>query len=104
MAPPTIVTIEHHSTKEEVKRKLRERFGEIRAQVAPYVSAFEEEWSADGVSVRVVALAQPITSRIDVDDRLVRIEVGLPGLLGVFSRLIADRVQKQGAQLLLGKD
>ena len=103
MAAPTVITIEHHSTKEEVKRKLRARFGEVRAQVAPYVSAFEEEWSEEGVAVRVVVLAQPISSRIDVEDKIVRVEVALPGLLGLFSRLIADQVQRRGS-LLLGKD
>jgi hypothetical protein len=103
MAPPTVVTIEHHATRDEVMAKLRARFGEIRGQVAPYVSSFEEEWTEDGVSVRVVALAQPISSRISVDDRIVRIEVALPGLLGVFSRLVADRLQRQGTKLLLDK-
>ena len=48
----------------------------------------------------LVALAQPITSSIDVDERVVRIEVRLPGLLGIFSGLIASRV-KRGATLLI---
>ena len=48
----------------------------------------------------MVALAHPITSSIEVDDRLVRIEVQLPGLLGIIGGLIASRV-KHGATLLI---
>jgi hypothetical protein len=100
MHKPVVVTIEHCSTKEEVLRKLKSRFGDIRAQVAPYVSSVKEEWTEGGVEVRVVALAQPITSRIEVDDQVVRIEVRLPELLGVFGGLIVSRIRR-GATLLL---
>jgi hypothetical protein len=35
-----------------------------------------------------------------VDEQSVRIEVALPGLLGVFGRFIATRIQNQGKLLL----
>jgi hypothetical protein len=92
--------VEHHSTKEEVLRKLKGRFAEIRTQIAPYVSSVREEWTESGVTVRVVALAQSITNEIEVDDQLVRIEVRLPGLLGIFGGLIARRL-RSGAALFL---
>jgi len=83
-----------------VLRKLRSRFPEIRTQIAPFVSSVAEEWTESGVTVRVVALAQPVTNYIEVDDRVVRIEVRLPGLLGIFGGLIARRV-RNGATLFL---
>jgi hypothetical protein len=46
-------------------------------------------WSESGVEVRVVALAHPVESHIEVGEQVVRIEVRLPGLLGVFGGLIA---------------
>ena len=100
MHKPIVITVEHHATKQEVLRKLKSRFDEIRAQIAPYVSSVTEDWTDRGVEVRVVALAHPITSSIKVDERLIRIEVRLPGLLGIFGGLIASRV-KRGATLLL---
>ena len=60
MTKPIVVSIEHHSTKDEVKRKLRDSFWEIRAQIAPYVSSVDEQWTEDGVDVR--------GSRIGADD------------------------------------
>ena len=100
MHTPIVVTVEHHATKQEVLRKLKSGFGDIRAQITPYVSSVTQDWTDSGVEVRVVALAQPITSSIEVDERLVRIEVRLPGLLGIFGGLIASRV-KRGATLLV---
>ena len=100
MHKPVVITVEHHATKEEVLRKLKSSFGDIRAQIAPYVSSVSDHWTDSGVEIRVVALAHPITSSIEVDDRFVRIEVRLPGLLGIFGGLIASRV-KRGATLLI---
>src|SRR5579864_6131764 len=95
-----VITVGHHATKQEILRKLKSSFGDIRAQIAPYVSSVTEDWTDSGVEVRVVALAHPITSSIEVDERFVRIEIQLPGLLGIFGGLIASRV-KRGARLLL---
>jgi putative polyhydroxyalkanoic acid system protein len=100
MHKPIVITVEHHATKQEVLRKLKSRFSDIRAQIAPYVSSVTEDWTDSGVEVRVVALAHAITSSIEVDERLIRIEVRLPGLLGIFGGLIASRV-KRGATMLL---
>jgi Putative polyhydroxyalkanoic acid system protein (PHA_gran_rgn) len=100
MHNPIVITVEHHATKQEVLRKLKSSFGDIRAQIAPYVSSVTEDWGDNGVEVRVVALAHPITSSIEVDERCVRIEVRLPGLLGIFGGLIASRVER-GATLLI---
>ena len=100
MQKPLVITVEHHATKQEVLRKLKNGFGDICAQIAPYVSSVAEDWTDSGVEVRVVALAHTITSSIQVDERLVRIEVRLPGLLGIFGGLIASRV-KRGATLLI---
>jgi Putative polyhydroxyalkanoic acid system protein (PHA_gran_rgn) len=100
MHKPIVITVEHHATKQEVVRKLKSSFGDIRTQIAPYVSSVTEDWRDNGVEVRLVALAHPITSSIEVDERLVRIEVRLPGVLGIFGGLIASRV-KCGASLLI---
>jgi hypothetical protein len=100
MQRPVVVIVEHHSTREEVLRKLRASFGDIRAEIAPFVSSVAEEWTESGVKVRVVALAQPIASAIEVDDQVLRIEVTLPALLGLFAGVIASRVRR-GATLLL---
>ena len=100
MAKPVVVTIEHGSSKEAVKEKLGASMAEIRGRLGPFVGAIEQEWAGDALHFRLAALGQPVTGRIDVDERVVRIEVVLPGLLGYLGDKIAGRVQREGALLL----
>ena len=100
MDKPVIVTIEHHSTREEILGRLRSRFGDIRAQIAPYVSSLDEEWNESGVSARAVALGQAFESRIDVEEHVVRVEVRLPALLGMFGGLIGNVIRRKAPKLL----
>lgn len=100
MSRPIAVAIEHHSSQEEVTRRLRENFGLIRNQIAPYVSSVEEQWSESGVELRVAAMLQTVTGRIAVDDRYVHIKIILPALFGLFSEYIASRLRQDGAMLL----
>jgi hypothetical protein len=45
-------------------------------------------------------MRQSITGRIDVEDRLVRVELGLPLLLHLLSKQITSRIRSDGALLL----
>ena len=100
MAKPVVVTIEHGSSKSAVKEKLRARLDQIPGQLGPLVGSIEQEWAGDVLHFRLAALGQPVTGRIDVDERMVRVEVLLPGLLGYLGDKIASRVQREGALLL----
>jgi hypothetical protein len=98
-----VVTIEHGSSKDAVKAKLGGSLDEIRGRLGPFVGVVEQEWVGDTLQFRLTALGQPVTGGIDVDDRVVRIEVVLPGLLGYLGDKIAGRVQREGALLLDNK-
>jgi putative polyhydroxyalkanoic acid system protein len=100
MSKPIVVIIEHQSTKVEVKDKLRNSTGQIRSQLAPFVSSIEERWNGDVLEFRMAAGGQAVTGSIDVDDTQVRVELILPGLLGVLAQIIASRIQQQGMLLL----
>ncbi len=104
MAKPVVVTIEHGSSKDAVKAKLGASLDEIRGRLGPLVGAVEQEWMGDALHFRLAALGQPATGRIDVDARVVRIEVVLPRLLGYLGERIAGQVQREGALLLDNKN
>lgn len=73
-----MVTIEHGSNKDAVKAKLDASLGDIRARLEPLVGSLEQQWAGDALTFRLAALGQVVTGRIDIDDRVVRIEVPLP--------------------------
>ena len=103
MAKPVVVTIEHGSSKDAMKAKLEASLGEIRARLGPLVGSIEQQWAGDALTFRLAVLGHAVTGRIDVDDRMVRIEVLLPGLLGYLGDRIAGRVQREGTALLDSK-
>ncbi len=100
MAKPVVVTIEHRSTRAAVKARLDESLGQIRGQLAPFIQVVDEQWNGDELQFRLAGLGQTIAGTIGIDDRLVRIEVLLPGLLGAFGGALARRIERQGTLLL----
>lgn len=100
MTKPVVVTIEHRSTKPAVKARIEESLGHIRGQLAPFVQVVDEQWTGDALQFRLATLGQTIAGSIAIDDRLVRVEVMLPGLLGAFGRGLAQRIERQGTLLL----
>jgi Putative polyhydroxyalkanoic acid system protein (PHA_gran_rgn) len=99
---PLVVTISHHLGREEAKRRLENGLGYIRDQLAGFVSAGEFGWIGHRLDFNLTAMKQSIRGRIDVEDRLVRVELDLPLLLRLLSKPIIDRIRK-GGRLLLDK-
>jgi hypothetical protein len=100
MPQPVIVTIEHHSSPAAIKERLNQGLAQIHEQIAPYVGMIEEHWDDDRMTFRTTAMGQAVHGHIDVDDRLVRVEVWLPGILGIIAGAIATRIQRDGERLL----
>ena len=102
MANPLVITIEHGTTKAAAKERLEQSLGRIRAEIAPYVGTIEQHWREDAVDFRVAALGQIITGSIEVEERVLRVVVRLPGLLGFLGGMIAPRIRERGLKLLAG--
>lgn len=101
MGSPVTVTIPHRLGRAEARNRLAASVDQLRDQLAA-VSAtnFHQAWAGDRLTFQAQALGQTITGAIDVNDADIRIEVELPGLLGMFGKKIAGRLQRQGPLLL----
>jgi hypothetical protein len=97
---PITVTISHSLGRDEAKRRLDNGLGHIRQQPAAFVSAVDYGWTGYRLDFGMVAMWQSITGRIEVEDRLVRVELELPLLLRLLSRQIIGRIRSDGALLL----
>ena len=97
---PIIVTISHALGREEAKRRLDNGLGYIREQLSAFVSSVDYGWTAYRLDFGLTAMRQSITGRIEVEDRLVRIELELPLLLHLLPRQIFGRIRSDGAMLL----
>jgi putative polyhydroxyalkanoate system protein len=101
MSRPVTVTVPHQLGKAEARNRVASSVGQLRDQFAALsVSNFQQAWSGDRMNFQAQALGQTITGGIDVNDADIRIEVALPGLLGMFSSKIAGSLRRQGTLLL----
>ena len=100
MPEPIIATISHALGRDEAKRRLDNGLGYIREQLAAFVSSTHYSWTGYRLDFALTAMQQGIIGRIDVEDRLVRVELGLPLLLHMLSKQIIDQIQIKGPLLL----
>ena len=102
MTKPLIVDLPHNLGAEEAKRRLRAGIGNLTDQL-PGGAQVESGWDGDRMNLSVQALGQSVDSRNDVGERLVRFEVVLPGILGMFAGKVEGLLRKNGSVLLEDK-
>jgi hypothetical protein len=105
MSNPTTVSVPHNLSREEVRRRLRSRVGELGRHIPGGVADLQTGWpSEDRMTLDIVAMSQRLSATLDIEDKAVRVTMILPPLLGMMSGLIARAVQEKGGQLLLGDE
>ncbi len=97
---PIVVTISHQLGRDEAKRRVDGALGSIRDQLAAFASAIEYGWDGYRLEFGLTALRQRVSGRIDIEDRLVRVELGLPPWLDLFAKPVVNRIRRQGMRLL----
>ena len=68
--------------------------------MVPFASSTEYRWAGYRLDFGVTALRQQIGGHIEVEDRLLRIEIGLPLLWRLLSGAIVGRIRSEGSRLL----
>jgi hypothetical protein len=102
MATPLTVSIPHQLGRAEARRRIESGFTNMIRQVPGTGSAFSQTWDGDRLSFSIAVMGQPINGTVDVLDAEVKMEIELPGILGMIAAGLKGRLQKAG-QLLLTK-
>ena len=102
MAEPTVVEIPHQLGREEVRRRMSSRVGDLAKRIPGGMAEVNSSWaSADRMLLNVVAMGQKVAATVDVEERLVRVSVVLPLMLSFMAGPIAAIVRKSGEDMLL---
>lgn len=102
MTKPIVVDLPHNLGAAEAKRRLQKGLGKLTDHI-PGGANVESSWEGDRMRLSVGALGQNVDTRIDVGEKVVRVEVVVPGMLGMFSRQIEQALRRQGTALLEDK-
>ena len=103
MSKPITITIPHQLGAAEARRRLETGLEQLASQIPGGDAArFTQSWSGDVLNFSALAMGQAITGAVNVLDDHVRLDVVLPGMLGMIAGKIKGELQKRG-QLLLEK-
>src|SRR5262249_60595904 len=97
---PIVVTISHRLGRDEVKRRLDDGLSQILRRLTPFASSIDCRWAGYRLGFGMTVLGQRIIGQIDVEDYLLRIELGLPLLPRLLSGTIIRRVRREVSRLL----
>ncbi|WP_019834358.1 polyhydroxyalkanoic acid system family protein [Sphingomonas sp. PR090111-T3T-6A] len=102
MASGPTIEIPHTLGRQEVRRRLANRIGELPQHIPGGVAQMTTAWPGeDRMTVHIVALGQSANATIDIEDRIVRVGLILPPILSFMSGAISAAIQRGGEELLL---
>ena len=95
------IPIPHKLGRDEARRRLRERSGEIAGLFPGMGAAVEVAWpSEDRMAVTVTVMGQTVAGHVDVEDEAVVFEIALPMALSFVEPVIRSAIEAKGRKLL----
>ena len=99
MSQPIKVDLPHKLGRDEARRRIANNIHKLREHI-PGGAQVESSWNGDDLDLGIGALGQQVQARIGVEETKVRVEVLLPGMLGMFAGTVEAMLQKKGNVLL----
>ena len=94
------IALPHNLGKEEARRRVRERSGEI-ANFIPGFASVTTSWQGDDrMALAVGAMGQELTGAIEVGESEVAFTVELPAALSFSEPMIRNQIEAKGRKLL----
>jgi hypothetical protein len=102
MTKPVIVDLPHKLGAAEAKRRIAGGIGRLKDQI-PGGADVRSGWTGDRLNLAVTAMGQEVTTKIDVQEQIVRVEMTLPGVLSFFGNQVEALIRRRGGELLEDK-
>lgn len=100
MSKPLIVTIPHQLGAAEARRRLEAGFADMTRKLPGGAAKIDQSWEGDRMVFAALIGGQDIRGTLDVLADAARLEVILPGLLGMLAGKIGGRLKDEGQKLL----
>jgi hypothetical protein len=103
MSKPVTVDLPHNLGAEEAKRRMRGGIGKLKDHIPGGSAEVESSWEGDRMNLRVQAMGQEVAGYMDVREKIVHVELMLPGMLAMFAGPITAMLKSTGTELLEDK-
>ena len=95
------VPIKHQLGREEARRRLRDRSGELAGLFPGMGAVVEIAWpSEDRMSTTVTVMGKTVKGHVDVEDDAVVFDIDLPMALAFVEPIIRSAIETKGQKLL----
>ena len=102
MTKPIIVDLPHSLGAAEARARIAGGIGKLRDHL-PAGAQVQSGWSGDRMNLTVQAMGQEVAAKIDVKEKIVRLEVQLPGFLSFFGSKVEGLLRRHGTEMLEDK-
>ena len=100
MASPITVDLPHSLGAAEAKRRIQNGIGRLGDFLPGDSSHVDHGWEGDRMTLKVSALNQEVSAMLDVQDKIVRVQVMLPAFLSFFADKVEKVLRRHGTELL----
>ena len=95
------VALPHKLGKDEVRRRIKSRSGELDSLIPGGMASIETSWAGeDRMLLGITAMGQSIPASVTIEETQMIVEVSLPPSLGFVSGIIEGTVGEKGTKLL----
>jgi hypothetical protein len=102
MTNPITVDLPHNLGVAEARRRIDAGKDKLAGHI-PGGAQASSNWEGDRLHLTVTAMGQTVDTHIDVQEKLVRLEVMLPPMLAMFAGPITNFLSHKGGELLEDK-
>ena len=102
MSKPIVVDLPHSLGAAEAKRRIAGGIGQLGEHL-PGGADVRSGWTGDRLDLGVKAMGQEVAAKIDVQEKIVRLEVQLPAFLSFFGNKVESLIRRHGTELLEDK-
>ena len=97
------IDLPHQLGRIEAKRRMQARIGELAGHMPGGVAEVRSAWPEEyRLALDVAAMGQQVAATIEVEERVVRLNLELPLMLSFASGAIEAMIRRKGGDLLLG--
>ena len=99
MAQPIELDLPHNLGREEARRRIAGNIDRLQDHI-PGGAQVQSSWTGDRLDLSVAAMGERVVGSLDVQESKVHLRLALPGMLGMFSGVIAGALKSKGGLLL----
>ena len=103
MNKPILIDLPHSLGAEEAKSRMQRSIGKLKDHIPGGNAQVDSTWEGNRMNLKVVAMGQEVTGRIDVFETKVTLELRLPAFLGMFAGPVEAMLRKSGTEMLEDK-